>query len=197
MLNSDCDRIPDRCFAPGPLLPSKTGLLLVSGSDVADAVALSCDIDPRQIDVYNEQDKPDLAQFYKRLDIAEANQGGHLKAEKQPCEGFQDFWKVDLEVFAAWVKGLRPPWELPAEFPGPKVEEQKPTVADKPLLTRERDTLLKIILGLAKAHGIPLGDPWIAAQKIEGFTKKAGRRVAARTIEEHLNKASLLPEDQD
>jgi hypothetical protein len=32
MLNSDCDRIPDRCFAPGPLLPSKTGLLLVSGS---------------------------------------------------------------------------------------------------------------------------------------------------------------------
>ena len=35
MLNSDCDRIPDPCFAPGPLLPSKTGLLLVSGSAAA------------------------------------------------------------------------------------------------------------------------------------------------------------------
>jgi hypothetical protein len=164
---------------------------------VADAVALSCDIDPRQIDMNNEGRAPDLAQFWQRLQVAEANQDGHLKAEKQPYNGFQDLWKVDLEVFAAWAESLRARWELPAEFPRPKVEEQKPTVADKPLLTRERDTLLKIILGLAAAHGIPLGDPWIAAQRIEGFTKKAGRRVAARTIEEHLNKAAILPEDKD
>jgi hypothetical protein len=40
MLNSDCDRIPDRCFAPGPLLPSKTGLLLVSGSGLADTLGV-------------------------------------------------------------------------------------------------------------------------------------------------------------
>ena len=37
ILDSGCNRIPDRCFAPGPLLPSKTGLLLVSASAWAQA----------------------------------------------------------------------------------------------------------------------------------------------------------------
>jgi two-component system CheB/CheR fusion protein len=39
ILDSGCNRIPDRCFAPGPLLPSKTGLLLVSASVEEDLLA--------------------------------------------------------------------------------------------------------------------------------------------------------------
>ena len=137
--------------------------------------------------------------FYKRLRIAQRHLGMGIRVVKTPDDDKTPKHRqtINLTEFAAWAEGLRNPWALPAEFPRPKVEEQKPTVADKPLLTRERDTLLKIILGLAAAHGIPLGDPWIAAQRIEGFTKKAGRRVAARTIEEHLNKAAILPEDKD
>ncbi len=64
---------------------------------------------------------------------------------------------------------------------------------EKPLATRERDTLLTIIAALAKAAKVPLDDysqPGKAAGYIEGLTAELGARVSKRAIENHLKKIS-------
>jgi len=62
---------------------------------------------------------------------------------------------------------------------------------EKPLSTRERDTLLTIIAALAKAAKVPLDDyskPGKAAGYIEGLTDEFGAHVSKRAIEDHLKK---------
>ena len=63
--------------------------------------------------------------------------------------------------------------------------------SDRPVSTRERDTLLTIIAVLAKAAKVPLDDyskPGKAAGYIEGLTDEFGAHVSKRAIEEHLKK---------
>ena len=59
---------------------------------------------------------------------------------------------------------------------------------DKPLKTRERDTLLTIIAALAKVAKISIDPPGKAAGYIEGLTDLLGARVSKRAIEDHLKK---------
>ena len=59
---------------------------------------------------------------------------------------------------------------------------------EKPLATRERDTLLTIIAALAKAAKINIQDAGKAALYIEGLTAELGARVSKRAIEEHLKR---------
>ena len=59
---------------------------------------------------------------------------------------------------------------------------------DKPLSTRERDTLLTIIAALAKGAKINIHPPGKAAGFIEGLTAEFGTRVSKRAIEDHLKK---------
>ena len=62
---------------------------------------------------------------------------------------------------------------------------------ERPLGTRERDTLLTIIAVLAKAAKVGLDDyrkPGKAAGYIEGLTDDFGAHVSKRTIEDHLKK---------
>jgi hypothetical protein len=59
---------------------------------------------------------------------------------------------------------------------------------DKPLLTKERRSLLVVIAALAKEAKINLDHPSKAATVIEGLTNSIGAPVAKRTIEEHLKK---------
>lgn len=62
---------------------------------------------------------------------------------------------------------------------------------DRPVSTRERNTLLTIIAVLAKAAKVPLDDysrPGKAAGYIEGLTDDFGTHVSKRAIEEHLKK---------
>jgi hypothetical protein len=62
------------------------------------------------------------------------------------------------------------------------------TPPEKPLELRERTTLLVMIAALAKLSGIDLKKPSSAAVSIERQTELMGARVAARTIENHLNR---------
>lgn len=59
---------------------------------------------------------------------------------------------------------------------------------DKPLSTRERDTLLTIIAALAKLAKIDTSQPGKAALAIEGMTDELGAHVSKRAIEDHLKK---------
>ena len=67
-------------------------------------------------------------------------------------------------------------------------EEYQPRCEQKPLGTRERDTLLTIIAALAKEAGFNIDSPGKAAVAIENLTELVGTRVSKRTIEDHLKK---------
>jgi hypothetical protein len=59
---------------------------------------------------------------------------------------------------------------------------------NKPLTTRERDTLLTIIAALCEAARISIDPPGKAALFIEGLTDSMGTHVSKRAIENHLKK---------
>lgn len=63
-------------------------------------------------------------------------------------------------------------------------------VTSKPMLTREKNTLLTIIAALAKKAAIDISAPHTgkAAGFIEGLTDTLGAHVSKRAIEEHLKK---------
>jgi len=59
---------------------------------------------------------------------------------------------------------------------------------DRPLETRERNTLLTIIAALCKDAKIDITKPSKAGEYIHSITNHMGATVAKRTIEEHLKK---------
>ena len=74
-------------------------------------------------------------------------------------------------------------------------EEQQPSkpddatdTLDKPLMTRERATLLTIIAALARAADIDILKASKAGDTIEALTVELGARVSARAIEDHLKR---------
>jgi hypothetical protein len=165
---------------------------------VGAAVALACDVDPREIDFMNDQNAPDLAQARKRAEIADTCAGKSLRAHRRTHEGLYDpimTWEVTLPDFAAWALGMSRPWTLPEEFPRtqPKAIERNDNDESNP---RRRNNLLRIILAIVKADpSLDLSAPSKAAEAIEALTRKAGRRVSARSIEDYLKQAASLPED--
>jgi hypothetical protein len=67
---------------------------------------------------------------------------------------------------------------------------------DKPLEKRERTTLLIMIAALARLAKIDIAKPSKAATSIESVTALMGARVAARTIEGHLNRVAEVIEER-
>ncbi|OIQ66121.1 hypothetical protein GALL_523120 [mine drainage metagenome] len=63
-------------------------------------------------------------------------------------------------------------------------------IAEKPLEQRERTTLLVIIAALAKLAKIDVTKPSSAAAAVATQTGLMGAPVAARTVENHLNRIS-------
>lgn len=68
------------------------------------------------------------------------------------------------------------------------VEKSPETPPDKPVERRERSTLLVMIAALAEIAKVDVKHPSKAATAIESQTALMGARVAARTIEGHLNR---------
>jgi len=60
--------------------------------------------------------------------------------------------------------------------------------SEKPLGTRERDTLLTIIAALCKDANIDINTPSKAGDLISSMTDSIGAHVGKRTIEEHMKK---------
>jgi hypothetical protein len=68
----------------------------------------------------------------------------------------------------------------------PATNDAEPMESDKPLSTRERNTLLVIIAALAKEAKIEISKPSKAAIQIEELTEKMGVRVDHTTIESKI-----------
>jgi hypothetical protein len=151
-------------------------------------------------------------EYFKRWEIAYSHvDAGQLPAKVvTPSPGTQDCI-VKLVDFVAWAEHMN--WPLPESFPRPSLTAQrsrnagqteevrnesddgKRAAEDKPLATKERDVLLRIILGLAQDKGIKLGDPWSAAGTIVQLAEKAGHRVSQKTVFNHLKRAESLVEN--
>ena len=68
--------------------------------------------------------------------------------------------------------------------------QQTDTSDEKPLTTRERNTVARIIAALAQAAGLDLSEPWKAAKAIEAATSLNGYRVSDDTIVKWLTVAT-------
>jgi hypothetical protein len=86
-----------------------------------------------------------------------------------------------------------------AERLGPPatIEPPAPPVVETPLATRKERTLLTIIAALASLAQLDITAPAKSGESIEAETERLGKRVAARTIAEHLNHAAELLRQDD
>lgn len=151
-----------------------------------------CDLDPNRLEskffpdtleIFAERTAP--AKFSNLLTLAKSNLGkDSLRAILLNAERLEES-EVELSTFATWAKSTG--IDLPKEFPGSLAAKQ-PHLDEKPLAERERATLLTLIAALSHEAGIDITKPSKAAGLIEGLTLRIERRIAARTIEEHLKR---------
>ena len=169
-----------------------------------DAVALFARLDPKRfgVDFQIEENecRPKLVQLRKLREVAFNHAGDSLPArDSDDSYAPRSDLHVDLPVFAEWAADMEakfPLWEnLPAEL-RQLVQPKLPPRKDTELRTRERDTLLKIIIALAEYQKIDVDEPYKAATVIEPLTIQAGLRVAERTIGDFLAKARRLTENR-
>ena len=109
--------------------------------------------------------KPLLEGFLKETDVADLR-------EKLDSEGID--WLLDeAALLRAKIK---------------KLEEKTAAKQEKPLTTRERNTLLAIIAALCNEAKIDHTKPSKAADYILSTADKMGLSISKRGIEEHLKK---------
>lgn len=127
--------------------------------------------------------------------------GGH-----DPYEAIPDAAEkivVRVADFVAWATALPAPWELPEEMkrmgPYPEAEEglQDGGGKDKPLATIERNTLLKLVIGMAiKGYGYdPQAKRSDIPKSIETDLVQLGIAITDDTVRKWLNEAAntVLP----
>jgi len=88
----------------------------------------------------------------------------------------------DLELFSDLLSDASP------DAPEETIKDQK---QDKPLDTREKNTLLTIIYALCEKQSVK-PDQRGLAKELEIISDTLGQKVSERTIKEHLKKASEL-----
>jgi len=182
-----------------------------------EAVALSLDIEPRSIQFnpnnWATRQKIDgvTEEFEDRLLVAERNRlGGKLPSQDRNY-GTPVLGHVNLGIFAAWALQLTPRWQVPERFAALSNEEaftaaiaaaqEKSTAAtkspEKPLGTRERETLLKLVIGMA-IDGYGYDPSANRSDVIPEICRNLATHhitVSDDTLRKYLNEASkLLPQ---
>jgi hypothetical protein len=109
----------------------------------------------------------------------EPNYKRHARERADPLNYYPAAALPEDSVFVVRTSALK---ELEA------VVSQREQPPEKPIERRERTSLLVIIAALAKMAKIDVKKPSAAAIAIETQTELMGTRVAARTIENHLNR---------
>jgi hypothetical protein len=118
---------------------------------------------------------------------------GFLRYEFAPEKKADEYysWLIESSDFAAWLatNRIQPSVHIQAWFDetGITFGKAKP-VEEKPLATRERNTLLAIIAALCKEAKIDYTKPAKAAGQILHTTDSMGLQIGETTIERHLKK---------
>jgi hypothetical protein len=113
--------------------------------------------------------------FMRRLKIARA----HLARNDNDCQ------IVGLPEFATFAVSMS--WSLPKQFP-----RVAPNQSEKPIGTRERETLLKLIIGMAIAYygyDAAVKRSGTVSEIVDDLKKKAGFSITDDTVRKFLNEA--------
>lgn len=124
--------------------------------------------------------------------VEDACKSGVLKYEESPRGGISpSYWLIAAADFAAWLatNGMQPSVHIQAWFDETGVTFGNAIpVEEKPLSTRERNTLLAIIAALCKEAKIDYTKPAKAAGQILHTIDSMGLQIGETTIESHLKK---------
>lgn len=141
------------------------------------AIILSCDIEPAwhvpPVNVHLVGDRKAMA--------SAAYASGSLQLTVPPLglrnEGLGDHL-ISPSDFRKWGETLAVPLEFPARFPAAESHSEPAmpagSMSDKPLATRERNNLLRIIAALAKHGNIDVGEGGRGVAQIEAAVRLAG-----------------------
>lgn len=167
---------------------------------ITDATALSCDIDPEELRRGVKGDL--LKEYFRRGDITRDRMlCGELPVVQRPWGINPAVNYVRLTDYAKMAIGLG--WPLPAEFPRLADTQAAPAVPgtaepvvqaaapenEKPLTTKERTSLLVIIVALADKAGIDISRPTTAAKEIVRLAAALKLKLAVGTVEKYLKEA--------
>lgn len=125
--------------------------------------------------------------------MKDACQAGMLRYEIASGKKTGDFysWLIGAPDFAEWLRtnGMQPSAHIQAWFDEAGVSFGKTTAPEeKPLATRERNTLLAIIAALCKEAKIDYAKHSKAAGMIQHTATGMGLQIGETTIERHLKK---------
>ncbi len=166
-----------------------------------EAVALSQNVEPRSIKINPHSwmgsrlifEEP--KQFTDRLLVAERNlTSGQLRA-LSIIMGRPTQCTISLSQFATWALSIG--WDIPPELARMAKTEstsctEEASVVEKPLTTRERNNVARVIAALTQAAKIDLSDPYKAAKAIEALTEQLDARVSDDTIVKWLKEAAAV-----
>lgn len=126
--------------------------------------------------------------LYLRLSLASEEAHRRISAVYLYAEDLREYSVENIDALFEAVNEVAAISENKS-LPAPPSEHIRQVDEDKPLLTRERQTLLTIIAAMAvKGLNLNIDQPGKAAGYIEGLTDQLGAHVSKRAIEEHLKK---------
>jgi hypothetical protein len=144
-----CEKV--RAMNTSPSKPDWSYWENLADVPVSEAVALSCDFDPRSVRYLPEYAKLSRIphEFYDRLTIARSHiSAGKLHVEPRDSIGESH---IKLADFRVWGEGLTRPFVFPNEFP----RESPAAVPPRPLRSDARTNLLRVIRALYEKLNMP------------------------------------------
>jgi hypothetical protein len=191
-------------------------------AELWEAVVLSLDASPEDREAtfnwifgsgggHSDEDSRFLRECRRRMKVAQASvsMNGALKPLVLYSGALDDpRTKISLPLFGDWASGLG--WQLPTRFPqtlqpaaqqlgnAHRVTDELNPTAEKGLSKRERDTLLKLVIGMA-IEGYcydPTATRNEAPAEISGDLAKLGIEVTDDTVRKWLREAAttVLPD---
>jgi len=180
--------------------PSWTKWRHVPNVKLWEAVALSLDIEPGLVNHsphgrMSNSHLFDKLEFKDRIFIATRNLS--TKGPLVPIAlvmGKPESCKISLAGFSTWARSID--WDIPPELGGEidlqnEDQQNNRDPIDKPLQTRERNTLLTIIAALAEIAEIDISVPHSAAEAIAHQTQHMDCPIGQKTI---ANKLKDIPD---
>jgi hypothetical protein len=156
--------------------------LAVGGYDAEELALLSLDLDPRSHGVFDEG----LVGLMNTLQQINVPNRHRIRDRLRVIQGRIGDRAIRLAPFLALARELA--WEVPPNLQWAAIEER----SDQGMSTKERKSLLKIIVALAAEAGVAMDTPSASAVVIVNKAKALGHSITEGTVEKFLKEARDL-----
>lgn len=166
----------------------------------ADACVLSRGFDPREVK-QNALPQELKAELRRRESIAKSHLGRDLPSYETDADSYYGRGQatgVRLAEFHSWAESLPTPFTFPDGFPkevpsGPAAPVAKKPIQDKPMATKERNSLLRIIRALDVMAELPDRGP--ASSIVAQLQQLGFNGPSDDTIRKVISEARALEKD--